>query len=290
MRAIARVVAAADDDGVTRLTGLRSEPPLLLRHSPAATGPAIVYLLGGAAGPLGGDDLHLQIVVGERARLRIEGIAASIALPARSGAASRVTITATVARDGELHWLPEQLIAAQGCQHLAMSNVELADGARLLWREELICGRHKEPPGDVTISTSVTYAGKPLLRQALQVGPAAVHWDGPGILGGAKATGSLLGVNTAPPSGRRPVRSAKSAAEGSAGREAVRSAKSAAQGSAGREAVRSAKSAAQGDVAVRAEVLNETAVRVPLAGPGWLVTATAAGARELRSVLTPAPR
>jgi urease accessory protein len=155
-----------------------------------------VHLLGGAAGPLGGDDLRVEIVVGEQAQLRVVSIAASIALPARSGAASRMTVTAQVGSGGELHWLPEQLIAAHGCHHVTMSNVELADGARLLWREELICGRHGEQPGDVTVSTSVTYAGKPLLRQALQVGPAAVHWAGPGVLGGLKATGCLLGVNT----------------------------------------------------------------------------------------------
>lgn len=248
MHAVARVAAEADEAGVTRVSGLRSEPPLLLRHAPAtgpaATGPAVVYLLGGAAGPLGGDDLHLRIVVGERSRLRIEGIAASIALPARSGAASRVTVTATVARGGELHWLPEQLIAAHGCHHFAMSNVELEEGARLLWREELICGRHEEPPGDLTAGTSVTYAGKPLLRQALQIGPAAPYWDGPGVLGGAKATGSLLGVNATWPCAQPRC----------------------------------------------AEVLSGTAVRMPLAGPGWLVTATAAGARELRAVLSPAPR
>ena len=71
MRACARVVAQADDAGVTRLTGLRSEPPLLLRHTPAAAGAATVHLLGGAAGPLGGDDLRLEIVVGERAQLRV---------------------------------------------------------------------------------------------------------------------------------------------------------------------------------------------------------------------------
>jgi urease accessory protein len=196
MRAVARVVAQADDAGVTRLTGLRSEPPLLLRHTPATAGPATVHLLGGAAGPLGGDDLRLEIVVGEGAALRIAGIAASVALPARSGAVSRMTVTAQVATGGELHWLPEQLIAARDCHHLSLSNVELAEDARLLWREELICGRHGEPPGDMTISTSVTYAGKPLLRQALQVGPAAPHWAGPGVLGGAKTTGCLLGVNT----------------------------------------------------------------------------------------------
>jgi urease accessory protein len=250
-------VALADDAGVTRLTGMRSEPPLLVRHTPSATGPATVHLLGGAAGPLGGDELRLEIVVGERARLHIVGIAASVALPARSGASSRMTVTARVARGGELHWLPEQLIAAHGCHHAAMSNVELAEEASLLWREELICGRHEEEPGDITVSTSVTYAGKPLLRQALQVGPAAVHWAGPGVLGGAKAAGCLLGVNNQ----SWPEKRQADSGAGTAAREAMMQ---------------------------QAEVLGQTAVRVPLgAGPGWLVTATAAGARELRAVLTP---
>ncbi|GIH09586.1 hypothetical protein Rhe02_76530 [Rhizocola hellebori] len=251
MRAVARVVAQADDAGVTRLTGLRSEAPLLLRHTPATTGPAVVHLLGGAAGPLGGDELRLEIAVGERARLCVRGIAASIALPARSGAVSRMTVTVRVASGGELHWLPEQLIAARGCHHLAMSNVELAEGARLLWREELICGRHDEQPGDVTVSTSVTYAGKPLLRQALQVGPSAVHWAGPGVLGGAKAVGSLLGVNS--------------------------------------ESWPEPRTAAPEAMMAQSEVASPTAVRMPLGtGPGWLVTATAEAAPALRAVLTPA--
>jgi urease accessory protein len=141
-----------------------------------------------------------------------------------------------------------------------MSTVELAEDARLLWREELICGRHDEQPGDVTVSTSVTYAGKPLLRQSLQVGPAAVHWTGPGVLGGAKAAGSLLGVNT----------------------ESWPEASSAANG---------ADAAAREGTTQRAGVAGRTATRMPLGtGPGWLVTATAAEAPALRAVLTPARR
>jgi urease accessory protein len=288
MRATARVVALADDAGVTRLTGLRSEPPLLLRHTPSAAGPATVHLLGGAAGPLGGDDLRLEIVVGEGARLRIVGIAASLALPARSGAVSRTTVCAQVARGGELHWLPEQLIAAHGCHHAAMSNVELAEGSTLLWREELICGRHGEQPGDVTMSTSVTYAGKPLLRQALQVGPAAVHWAGPGVLGGAKATGSLLGVNTLPwpdagSGAEAPMREAAMSRAEVAG--SLLGVNMRAWPDAGSGAEAPMREAAMS----RAEVAGPTAVRMPLGtGPGWLVTATAAGARELRAALTPA--
>lgn len=181
MRARARIAVAAGG----RFTCLRSDPPLLLRQTPDA-----VYLVGGAAGPLGGDDLQLDIDVGTGARLCLRTAAASVALP--GSGPSRMAITARIATAGTLHWLPEQLIAANGCKHFTQSTVELAEGAGLLWRDELICGRYGEPPGDATVALDVNYGGKPLLRQALSVGPSAPGWDGPAVLGGARATGSLL--------------------------------------------------------------------------------------------------
>ncbi|MEU8074640.1 urease accessory protein UreD [Catellatospora citrea] len=197
MRALARIVAEADGRGGTRLARLRGEPPLQLRHTPDGSATATVHLIGSAAGPLGGDDLRIEIEVGEGAALCVRSVAASIALPGRDGAPSRTTVTATVAAGGELRWLPEQLVAAAGCRHQATSTVELAGGARLWWREELVCGRHDERPGDAVVSTAVDYDGGPLLRQSLTIGPGTPGWDGPAVLGGARATGSLLVVDPA---------------------------------------------------------------------------------------------
>jgi urease accessory protein len=236
MHARARITAEADGRGGTRLARLRSDTPLLLRHTRTRAGVPTVHLIAGAAGPLGGDDLRLDIEVGRGAALCLRSVAASIALPARSGALSRTVVTAAVADGGSLSWLPEQLVAAAGCHHMTLAVVELEDGASLLWRDELICGRHDEEPGDATISTSVQYAGRPLLRQALAVGPGADGWAGPVVLGGAKATGSLLHVEPGAPHAP-PMR------------------------------------------------LGPTAVRMPLAGPASLVTATADGAHTLRRYL-----
>jgi urease accessory protein len=197
MHALARVVAEADGRGGTRLARLRGEPPLLLRAGPTRDGSALVHLVGGAAGPLGGDDLHLHIEVRENAVLELRTVAASIALPARSAAASRMTMTVTVAAGATLRWLPEQLVAATGCRHRAHADITLAEGARLLWRDELICGRHDEPAGNLAVSTVVDYAGQALLRQSLEIGPDADGFAGPAVLGGAKATGSLLRVDPA---------------------------------------------------------------------------------------------
>ena len=52
-------MAVARAGGVTRLPVLSSQVPLVLRRTPEA-----VYVVGGAAGPIGGDELALRISVG----------------------------------------------------------------------------------------------------------------------------------------------------------------------------------------------------------------------------------
>lgn len=189
MYAVARIAATADGRGRTAVTTLYGEAPLL----PRLTGLAEVHLVGGAAGPLGGDDLRLEIDVGPGAALCVRTVAASIALPGRAGGAiSRTRICARVAAGARLTWLPEPLIAARGCRHEALATVELAAGARLVWREELVCGRHGEPPGDVRLSLDVRRDGRPLHRHELAVGPDAPGWAGAAVLGGAGAFGTLL--------------------------------------------------------------------------------------------------
>lgn len=197
MRAAARVVAEADRAG-TRLTVLHSDVPVVLRR----TGPEQVHLVGGAAGPLGGDAARLTVEVGPGAALCLRTVAASVALPGQNGAESRLTVRASVAAGGRLAWLPEPLVAAAGCRHEVRCAVTLAEDALLLWRDELVFGRAGEGPGDAAVETVVTRAGRPLLHHRLAVGPSAPGWNGPAVLGGAKATGSLLVVEpawTAPP-------------------------------------------------------------------------------------------
>jgi urease accessory protein len=196
VRAAARIVAVADGRGGTRLAVLHGEAPLLPRRTgPAGPGPATVHLVGGAAGPLGGDDLDLAVSVGPDARLRLRSVAATVALPARGGAESRLTIRVDVARGGELDWQPEPLVAAAGCRHRTLSIVDIEAGGRLIWREELVCGRHEEPSGNAVIGMIVRYAGRALYANELAVGPSANGWAGPAVLGGARASGTLLRVD-----------------------------------------------------------------------------------------------
>jgi urease accessory protein len=197
MRATARIGAEADPTGQTRLAVLSGEVPLL----PRRTGPATVHLVGGAAGPLGGDRLRIEVEVGPGASLTVHTVAASVALPDRSGAESRTEVVASVAAGGCLYWLPEPLIAAAGCRHTAVTTVDLAVGARLVWRDEVVCGRHGEEPGDLTVHTTVRRGGAPLHVHELSVGPGAPGWTGAAVLGGSRAYGAMLLVGQEAPAG-----------------------------------------------------------------------------------------
>lgn len=165
MRAAARVVAELDGGGRTALRVLKGEAPLL----PRRTGPNEVHFVGGAAAPLGGDELTMEIEVGPGAELVVRTVAASIALPGRSGEASRLSVAVSVADGGRLLWLPEPLIAAARCRHTTVSTVDLDPAAELIWREELVCGRHGEEPGDVTLSTVLRRGGRSLYRSDVSV-------------------------------------------------------------------------------------------------------------------------
>ncbi len=185
--AAASVEAVAGPGGTTRLPVLASQAPLVLRRTPAA-----VYLVGGAAGPLGGDSLALRIAVGPGAFLRLRTAAAAVALPGPDGAESVLRVCATVADGGRLEYLPEPVVVTDGARHATLVSVTLAAGAALLLRDEVLLGRHGEAGGTARTELNVTYAGRPLLRQSLSVSGTDPASLGPAVLAGHRAVGSLL--------------------------------------------------------------------------------------------------
>jgi len=237
MRAAARIVAEADRSGGTRLAVLRGESPLLFRRTgplhhhrvpggfddiPGEAGdgdatprsgdrPApsdgrartgvTVHLVGGAAGPLRGDDLRLDIEVGPHARLDIRSVAATLLLPGRPAPPSRLVVHAEVGEGATLCWTPEPTIAAARCDHHAVTEVTVAEGGVLLWREDLVCGRHGEPSGVIRTETTIRYAGRTLYRHDLMLGAGA--WDGAAVLGENRALGAAILAGSALPSPRR---------------------------------------------------------------------------------------
>ncbi|MCM3884747.1 urease accessory protein UreD [Frankia sp. R82] len=298
--AAVRVELGARDD--VHVRELRSDVPLVLRltgrrpggaapsaapppGTPATPPSVTVHLVGAAAGPLAGDDLRLDISVGAGVRLVLRSVAAMVALPGRGAGdrPSRLTVTAQVGPGGELDFQPEPTVVAAGADHAALTEITLDPTARLWLREEILLGRFGESAGSfhsmlrVDISpgagveprTGASTETEPavgtvlrggtigLLRHELALGPDTPGLHGPAQLGAARAVGSLV---VAGPEWAGP------------GPESV--------------IVGRGSQPGQDDHAGRG---GGEAALMPLAGPGYLVTALAPDAVSLRRLLATAP-
>ncbi|MFJ7769893.1 urease accessory protein UreD [Streptomyces sp. NPDC097107] len=195
VRARARVLAHGDGRGGTVLPVLEGEGPLAVRRTRGSGAEARVMLVGAMSGPLGGDHFTVAAEAARGARLRVGSAAATLALPGQDKAGARYDVRLTVRDDAELHWLPEQLISAQGSDLHVTTRVDLAAGARFLLREEQVLGRSGEEPGRLTSRLTVRIAGRCVLDQELACGPGAPGgWDGPAGLAGHRAVGQLVVV------------------------------------------------------------------------------------------------
>ncbi len=122
--------------------------------------------------------------------------------PGADEAESSLEIVVDVAAGGFLDWAPEPLVAAAGARHTTRARMTIADGGRLRWRDEIVCGRHGEESGSarsvltvrerVGDPTDLTVRHKTLLAHDVAVGPDAPGWDSPAILGRARAAGCVL--------------------------------------------------------------------------------------------------
>ncbi|MGE0794761.1 MAG: urease accessory protein UreD [Acidimicrobiia bacterium] len=177
-----------------RCTTLLSSPPLTVRNTPDG-----LFLVASGAGPVGGDELAVDLAVEPGAGATVRSAAASLVLPGPAGQPSSMRVHARVG--GDLRWLPEPTVLVQGCEHATVAHVDVEAGGSLLWREEVVLGRHGEPSGSLLQRLRVDVGGRPLLRNELRVGPRWPGADGPAGLDGAGAVGSLLGVGVGPPPG-----------------------------------------------------------------------------------------
>jgi urease accessory protein len=186
------VTAECDDAGRTRITRLRSDGPLAVREAGGrGDGHDIVtvYLVGAAAGPLGGDELSLDLTVAPGAQLALRSAATTLTLP--GDGESRYTVRALVGAGGRLDFAPEPTVAVAGCRHRSVADVGLGPGAALRWRDELVLGRYGEPPGLFASRCDVTLDGRPLLRHELRIGDAETYASR-AVLADAGAAGTVV--------------------------------------------------------------------------------------------------
>jgi len=121
VKAQAHLRVDCNQSGKTVVSSLRSDGPLQLRQSGES-----VYMVGGSAAPLGGDDLRLSIIVGRGTTLNISSVAAMLAQPGASGLQSRFTTTIVVEPKATLNWTPLPTISVKGSNHINDVSIKLA--------------------------------------------------------------------------------------------------------------------------------------------------------------------
>ncbi|GAA1693717.1 urease accessory protein UreD [Fodinicola feengrottensis] len=171
MKAEAYVHAELDASGRTILRTLRSAAPItLLPRRRPESGAAVVHLVGSGAAPLGGDDLTVTVRVGPGARLRIRGVAASVALPGQHAGCSRTRLRLQVEAGGELDYQPEPTVVTARAHHQAEVVADLAGDARLRLADTVVLGRAGEASGRLDTSLRVRRDGQPMLHQEIALG------------------------------------------------------------------------------------------------------------------------
>ncbi|MCU1502578.1 MAG: urease accessory protein UreD [Ilumatobacteraceae bacterium] len=166
MHASGELVVALDGRGRSVAHTICGEAPLLMR----VTGhdPLTVHLVGGAAGPLGGDALRMRVDVGEGAQLHVRSVAATLAQPGPHGTASVTCTDAHAAAGATLDWWPEPLVAVAGCDHTVRTRVVAAAGSDVRWVDEVVGGRHDAPAGTVVLHQRVELDGVPVLHHTVR--------------------------------------------------------------------------------------------------------------------------
>ncbi len=180
---IARTTAVIEPGGV--LGELSCTPPLTLRQVRGDDPDRCeLRLVGSAAGPLAGDDLSLclRLRAGARATLRATG--ASLAQGRDLGGAAALSIRADLAAGADLIADPGALIVCQGSRVDVRVELSLAGDAAVEWHELIVLGRTGEPPGQATVRWDVTRAGRPVLRQSVELDP--------GLAGGRRVLACAL--------------------------------------------------------------------------------------------------
>jgi urease accessory protein len=134
-----------------------------------------VHLVSSAATPLGGDAIHIRLIVEPGARLRVRSAAATVALPGALTAESHAFWTLEVA--GELDVDPQPTVVAADSRHLTSTRVALHDAGRVRLRERIQIGRSGERQGFWSGALHADVDGSPLLRHRVELGNGSVADD-----------------------------------------------------------------------------------------------------------------
>ncbi|MGH3838625.1 MAG: urease accessory protein UreD, partial [Pseudonocardiaceae bacterium] len=105
------------------------------------TGPNRVHVVQAAGGPLGGDELALDVRLKAGTCLQVRSAAATVVQPSSLAAATQWTVVADLAEGAVLDWRPEPTVICDDAELRSSMTVVLQGGARAMLREVVVLGR-----------------------------------------------------------------------------------------------------------------------------------------------------
>jgi urease accessory protein len=170
--------------------------PLAARAVHGRPGWTRLVLVQTNAGPLGGDRIEIDVEVDAGAALELTATAATLAYPASEQAT--ISVGCRVGAGARLAWLAQPLILAAGCDLVSSVEIDLAEGARAVFRETVVLGRHGETAGRYRGTIRCDLAERPLLRDEVRI-DGSESTTALVALGDARAVATLavLGVRPA---------------------------------------------------------------------------------------------
>ncbi len=195
--ACTEIEVGVDSRGFTVVRRMRCEVPLLVRMV-GAPGPTLgLAMIGGAAGPLGGDRLRFRLEVGVGAQVTVRSVAAAMAQPGPAGEPSQLDVDIVVSERASLDWRPQPTVSVVGSDHSVVVRLSATGSSIVTMHEGVSLGRHGEPPGRFALRERVIIDGVAVLDHETVFAPGPLL--GVGAHGGGRSMASVVAIGRALP-------------------------------------------------------------------------------------------
>lgn len=164
----------------------RDAPPVAVRP----VGGCRVQLTASAGGPLGGDDLGIEVDVRRDCALHVSSGAATVVGPGPGPAEYGIDLR--VAAGAAVRWAPLASVVCTGAEYHSRLRARLDPAASLVVREQVVLGRSGEVGGRYRGELNVTVGERPLVHHECVLDGADIDLSGPGGSGGYRVLGTLL--------------------------------------------------------------------------------------------------
>lgn len=160
--------------GATQLSHRKRYGPLAVQRPFYPEGEIChVYLLHPPGGVVGGDQLHIDIELGENSQAMVTTPGAAKFYRSEQFFAHQ-EVSIRLAPGAELEWLPQENILFRGARLRQTTHIELAEGARFIGCETICLGRPANGElfdrGEARFHTRLSREGTPLQIETMRIG------------------------------------------------------------------------------------------------------------------------